>query len=80
MIREIVLHGETMRELILFFPEERVEFIRLSGKAKGQIKNILEEDSTGKLYLRFTFDLVLDVRTADPVLVKRDSTAPVRKS
>jgi hypothetical protein len=60
LIREIVLHGETMRELILFFPEERVEFVRLSGKAKGQIKNILEEDSTGKLYLRFTFDLVLD--------------------
>ncbi|KAA1004897.1 DUF1857 family protein [Paraburkholderia panacisoli] len=60
LIREIVLHGETMREMILFFPEERVEFIRLSGKAKGQIKNILEEDGAGKLYLRFTFDLALD--------------------
>jgi hypothetical protein len=55
-----VLHGETLRELILFFPQERVEFVRLSGHAKGQIKNIIEEDADGTLSLRFTFDIVLE--------------------
>ncbi|WP_439672401.1 DUF1857 domain-containing protein [Cupriavidus necator] len=59
LVREVVLHGETLQELILFFPEERVEFVRLSGNAMGQIKNIIEEDQEGELYLRFTFDLVL---------------------
>jgi len=60
LIREVDLHGETLQELILFFPQERVEFIRLSGHAKGQIKNIIEEDANGNLFLRFTFDLVLE--------------------
>jgi hypothetical protein len=60
LIREVVLHGETLRELILFFPQERVEFVRLSGHAKGQIKNIIEEDADGTLSLRFTFDIVLE--------------------
>ncbi|ANB75005.1 hypothetical protein AYM40_21485 [Paraburkholderia phytofirmans OLGA172] len=60
LIREVVLHGETLQELILFFPEERVEFVRLSGQAKGLIKNIIEEDPDGTLHLRFTFDMVLE--------------------
>jgi hypothetical protein len=60
LIREVELGGETLRELILFFPQERVEFVRLSGHAKGQIKNIIEEDEVGNLFLRFTFDIVLD--------------------
>ncbi|WP_028221281.1 SRPBCC family protein [Paraburkholderia oxyphila] len=60
LIRQVVLHGETLRELILFFPEERVEFVRLSGHAKGLIRNIIEEDKDHSLVLRFTFDLVLD--------------------
>jgi hypothetical protein len=60
LIREVSLHGETLQEMILFFPQERVEFVRLSGDAKGQIKNIIEQEADGKLFLRFTFDLVLE--------------------
>lgn len=59
-VREVQLHGETLQELIMLFPEERVEFVRLSGQAKGQIKNIIEEDADGQLFLRFTFDIVLE--------------------
>ena len=60
LVREVVLHGETLQELILFFPNDRVEFVRLSGHAKGLIKNIMEEDANGNLFLRFTFDIVLE--------------------
>ena len=52
LIREVVLYGEILRELILFFSQERVEFVRLSGHAKGQIKNIIEEDADDTLSLR----------------------------
>ncbi|WP_321967809.1 SRPBCC family protein [Burkholderia cepacia] len=60
LIREIVLHGETLRELILFYQGDRVEFVRLSGRAKGLIKNVIEEGASGNLFLRFTFDLVIE--------------------
>lgn len=60
LVREVVIHGESLQELILFFPNERVEFVRLSGGAKGQIKNIIEEDGDGNLFLRFAFDIVLE--------------------
>lgn len=60
LIREVVLHGETLQELILFFKNDRVEFVRLSGHAKGLIKNIMEEDANGNIFLRFTFDIVLE--------------------
>jgi hypothetical protein len=59
LVREVLHNGETLQELILFFPQDRVEFVRLSGRAMGQIKNIIEEDLAGNLYLRFTFDMVL---------------------
>ncbi|WP_439672411.1 AtaL-like protein [Cupriavidus necator] len=52
-----MLQGETHQELIS--PGERVDFVRLSRSAMGQIKNIVEEDQAGNLYLRFAFDLVL---------------------
>ncbi|NBA93639.1 SRPBCC family protein [Pseudomonas sp. R5(2019)] len=58
LIREVELHGETLRELITFIPQERVEFVRISGNARGIIKNIIEEEG-GNLYLRFTFDFTL---------------------
>lgn len=56
--REIVINGETMREHIVFHPEERVAFERLSGSAMGTIDNIIEERD-GQLMLRFVFNLDL---------------------
>ncbi|MDR9752505.1 SRPBCC family protein [Pseudomonas sp. SZMC_28357] len=58
-IREVRLHGETLQELITLFPQERVEFVRISGGARGIIKNIIEEEN-GTLFLRFTFTFSLE--------------------
>jgi ketosteroid isomerase-like protein len=54
--REIVMHGEPIREHIVFHPKERVDFVRLSGSPMGKIENRIEE-SAGKLMVRFVFDL-----------------------
>ena len=59
-IREVLLNGETLQELITLFPQERVEFVRISGKARGIIKNIIEEEADGTLFLRFTFTFSLE--------------------
>lgn len=57
-IREVVLHGERLQELAILATEQQVEFIRLSGNARGIIKNVIEEEN-GELYLRFSFDFSL---------------------
>ncbi|WP_410952940.1 SRPBCC family protein [Pseudomonas sp. S1(2024)] len=57
-IREVLLHGERLQELVIFTEEQQVEFVRLSGNARGIIKNVIEEEN-GELYLRFTFDFSL---------------------
>jgi hypothetical protein len=59
-IREVLLNGETLQELITLFPQERVEFVRISGMARGIIKNIIEEEADGTLFLRFTFTFSLE--------------------
>ncbi|EJM56620.1 Protein of unknown function (DUF1857) [Pseudomonas sp. GM49] len=53
-IREVVLHGERLQELVILSIEQQVEFVRLSGNARGIIKNVIEEEN-GELYLRFSF-------------------------
>jgi hypothetical protein len=45
--------------MITLFPQERVEFVRISGGARGIIKNIIEEEN-GTLFLRFTFTFSLE--------------------
>lgn len=57
LFRDIVFHGEPMTEKILFFPEERIEFIRTSGKEMGTIVNEILADGDGALHLRFAFTL-----------------------
>ncbi|VVM82514.1 hypothetical protein PS647_02391 [Pseudomonas fluorescens] len=57
-IREVVLHGERLQELVILSTEQQVEFVRLSGNARGIIKNVIEEEN-GELYLRFSFDFSL---------------------
>lgn len=59
-VRDIVLRGEKMRELVTLEPETRVTFERLAGPVMGTILNEIEEDASGALSLRFSFKLVLD--------------------
>lgn len=58
-IREVLLNGERLQELVTLTEKSRVEFVRLSGQARGIIKNIIEEEG-GELYLRFMFDFSLE--------------------
>lgn len=58
-IREVVLNGERLQELVALRNENDVEFVRISGNARGIIKNVIEEEA-GSLYLRFTFDFSLE--------------------
>lgn len=57
-IREVVLYGERLQEMVLLTEEQQVEFVRLSGNARGLIKNVIEEED-GELFLRFSFDFSL---------------------
>ena len=57
LFRDIVFHGEAMTEKILFFPEEKIEFIRTAGIEMGTIVNEILEDEAGELHLRFAFTL-----------------------
>jgi hypothetical protein len=56
LVRETNFGDGRMRERVTFFPEERVRFEQLDGPLQGGwIDNIIEEDATGGLRLRFVF-------------------------
>ena len=57
LVRDIVFRGEAARERVTFYPEQKVQFERLSGNTLGTILNEIEEDDKGELSLRFTFSL-----------------------
>jgi hypothetical protein len=57
LIRDIVFREEPARERVTFYPEQKVQFDRLSGDTLGTILNEIEEDDKGELALRFTFSL-----------------------
>ena len=57
--RDIVFHGEPMKERITLEPESKVTFERLSGSVLGTIWNTIEEND-GAFILRFTFTLSVD--------------------
>lgn len=60
-VREVVLRGERVRELVTYYPGEgRVFFQRLPGcSAQGTVENLIEEGPLGELRLRFTFHLTV---------------------
>ncbi|WP_213576599.1 SRPBCC family protein [Rhodococcus sp. USK13] len=60
LVREIVLGGETVREVVTLYPQRRVHFVRTHGAAKGTIDNEIEFAEDGNLLLTFTFRIVLD--------------------
>ena len=57
LVRDIVFRGDPARERVTFYPEQKVVFERLSGNTLGTIKNEIEENEKGELFLRFTFSL-----------------------
>jgi hypothetical protein len=57
LVREIVLRGEPVRELVTFENANAVRFVRLSGRFLGTIENRIERGTDGALALRFSFHL-----------------------
>src|SRR5580698_10917304 len=60
LIREIVDKGDTIREVVTFYPQRMVKFERTSGRVLGTILNEIIEDADGDLALKFTFTLSID--------------------
>lgn len=60
LVRECEYKGERFQEKITFHPETVVNFERLSGSGRGSIKNEIEENENGELFLRFTFCLEVE--------------------
>jgi hypothetical protein len=58
VVRDIVFDGMELKERIIFYPKERVEFLRVGvGAEMGTIWNEILEDEKGELHLRFAFEL-----------------------
>jgi len=58
VVRDIVFDGMELKERIIFYPKERVEFLRVGvGDEMGTIWNEILEDEKGELHLRFAFEL-----------------------
>jgi ketosteroid isomerase-like protein len=58
LIRDIV-HGGPVREVVTFYPQRRVHFVRIHGSVRGTIDNEIVLDD-GEHVLRFTFRLLID--------------------
>jgi hypothetical protein len=58
--REIEFRGDRLGERVTLEPEERVTFVRTSGRVLGTILNEILEDADGALSLRFSFDIEVE--------------------
>ncbi|MDX2548862.1 AtaL-like protein [Streptomyces sp. WI04-05B] len=68
LVRDIVHVGRPVREVVTFYPEQRVHFVRTHGTARGTIDNEIELGDTGQPELTFTFRIVVDgVEPGSPV-------------
>lgn len=67
LVREIVDKGDTITEVVTFYPERMVKFERTSGRVLGTILNEIVEDTDGDLALRFTFTLSVEGVAPDSV-------------
>ena len=52
-VREAVIGGASLREIIALEPQSKVSFFQASGPREGAIVNELFEDQAGELQLRF---------------------------
>ncbi len=55
--RDIVFHDMPMGERLLFYPKEKIVFLRTKGVEMGTITNEILEDDKNELILRFAFTL-----------------------
>lgn len=53
IVREAVIGGAALREIIVFEPEQKVSFFQAAGPREGVIVNALFEDADGRLQLKF---------------------------
>jgi hypothetical protein len=60
LVRDIVHVGQQVREVVTFYPKQRVHFVRTHGSAKGTIDNEIGLDDAGQPVLTFTFRIVVD--------------------
>ncbi|MGC0316644.1 SRPBCC family protein [Kitasatospora acidiphila] len=59
LVREVVFHGERVRETVVFEPMTRVSFYRDDEHARWVIHNDIEEGADGELLLTFRAELDL---------------------
>lgn len=59
LVREVVFHGERVRETVVFEPMTRVSFYRDDEQARWVIHNDIEEGADGELLLTFRAELDL---------------------
>lgn len=79
LVREIVLRGERVRELVTFEAQNVVRFVRLSGRVAGTIENRIEAATDGALALRFSF-LLEAADIAAGSLEEREYASTMRES
>lgn len=60
LVREIVHVGQPVREVVTWYPQKRVHFVRTHGSARGTIDNEIELDEAGQPILTFTFRITVD--------------------
>ncbi len=60
LVRDIVHVGQPVREVVTFYPKQRVHFVRTHGSARGTIDNEIGLSETGEPELTFTFRIVVD--------------------
>jgi hypothetical protein len=53
IVREAVIGGQALREIIVFEDETKVSFFQATGPREGVIVNELFEDASGALQLKF---------------------------
>jgi hypothetical protein len=77
-VREIVDKGDTITEVVTFYPELMVKFERTSGRVLGTILNEIIEDGDGDLALKFTFTLTIE-GIADGSAAEREFAATMEQ-
>jgi hypothetical protein len=60
LVREIIHAGQPVREVVTFYPQQRVHFVRTHGTARGTIDNEIGTDENGDPVLTFTFRIAID--------------------
>jgi fructose 1,6-bisphosphatase len=60
LVRDVLHVGQPVREVVTFYPKQRVHFVRTHGTARGTIDNEIGLSDAGQPELTFTFRIVVD--------------------